>query len=54
MSYGNLGVNSWKGGDSRILQRIWRGEGWPEKWKEGVIISIVKKGEGKRVENIEE
>ena len=28
---------------------MWRGEGWPQSWKEGVIISIVKKGEGGKV-----
>lgn len=26
--------------------RVWKGEGWPEEWKEGVIVPIVKKGEG--------
>lgn len=31
--------------------RVWKGGGWPEAWKEGVIISIVKKGEGERVED---
>jgi len=29
---------------------VWKGEGWPEEWKEGVIILIVKKGEGRKVE----
>lgn len=33
-----------------FCNRIWKGEGWPEEWKEGVIVPIVKKGEGERVE----
>lgn len=31
--------------------RVWKGEEWSEAWKEGVIIPIVKKGEGERVED---
>jgi len=27
-----------------------RWEGWPEKWKEGIIIPIVKKGKEEKVE----
>ncbi|XP_071572942.1 uncharacterized protein [Temnothorax nylanderi] len=34
----------------RFINRIWKGGGWPENWKEGIIAPIVKKGEGKRVE----
>jgi len=30
--------------------RVWKGEWWPEEWKEGIIVPIVKKGEGQRVE----
>lgn len=29
----------------------WKGEGSPEGWKEVVIVSIIKKGEGKVVED---
>jgi len=29
---------------------VWKEEDWPEEWKEGVIIPIVKKGEGRKVE----
>lgn len=25
---------------------MWRGEGWPETWKEGTIVPVVKKGRG--------
>ncbi|XP_011861973.1 PREDICTED: uncharacterized protein LOC105558726, partial [Vollenhovia emeryi] len=32
--------------------RVWKGEaGWPEEWKEGVIVPIVKKRGGKKVED---
>ncbi|CAK9832677.1 Retrovirus-related Pol polyprotein from type-1 retrotransposable element R2 (Fragment) [Anthophora retusa] len=33
-----------------VCSRVWRGEGWPEEWSEGVVVPIVKKGEGKKVE----
>lgn len=33
-----------------FYNRVWKGEGWPEKWKEEVIIPIVKKGEERKVE----
>jgi hypothetical protein len=35
----------------RFCERIWNGEGWPEKWKEGMIVPIVKRKEGERVED---
>lgn len=31
------------------MERIWRDMGWPESWREGVIVLIVKKGEGREV-----
>jgi len=34
-----------------FCNRIWKGEGWPEAWNEGIIIPIIKKGEGERVED---
>jgi len=34
-----------------FCNRVWRGEGWPEMWKEGIIIPLVKKGEGEKVED---
>lgn len=48
----------WKYGGERIEEwvremcnRVWRGEGWPERWKEGIIVPLIKKGAGDRVEN---
>lgn len=38
----------------RICSRVWRGEGWIEEWSEGVIVPVLKKGEGKRVEGYRE
>lgn len=32
-----------------FCNRTWKREGWPEGWKEGLIVPIVKKGEGDRV-----
>jgi len=34
-----------------FCERVWEGEGWPEVWKKGVIVPVVKKGEGGRVED---
>ncbi|KAL6421475.1 hypothetical protein ACFW04_014062 [Cataglyphis niger] len=34
----------------RICNRVWKGEGWIDKWNEGVIVPILKKREGERVE----
>lgn len=33
-----------------LCRRVWRGEGWPKNWREGVIVPIVKKGMGEKVE----
>ena len=37
--------------DSVSSRRVWKGEGWPQGWKEGLIAPITKKGEGTRVED---
>lgn len=29
-----------------LCSKVWKGEGWPEGWREAVMIPIVKKGEG--------
>lgn len=31
--------------------RIWKGEGWSQDWREGMIVPIMKKGEGERAED---
>jgi len=48
----------WKCGRERIEEwiwgfcnRVWRGEGWPEQWKDGIIVPLVKKGAGEKVED---
>jgi len=33
----------------KFCNKVWRGEGWPERWKEGIIISIVKKGKREKM-----
>ncbi|KMQ83226.1 endonuclease-reverse transcriptase, partial [Lasius niger] len=46
----------WKYGGEEVerwawerYNRVWKGEGWPEEWKESVIIPIVKKGRGDEI-----
>lgn len=46
--YGGEVVEDWIW---KLCNRVWGGEGWPEKWKEGVIVPLVKKGEGEKVED---
>ncbi|XP_071572354.1 uncharacterized protein [Temnothorax nylanderi] len=57
---GNDGIlnEAWKYGGEKMVnwiwevcKRVWRGEGWPEQWKEGEIIPLVKKGEGREVKD---
>lgn len=45
--YGGEGLEEcvWK-----FCNRVWKGDGWPEKWKDGIVVPIVKKGEGRIVE----
>lgn len=45
--YGGEEIEHWVW---KTCSRVWKGEGWPETWKEGWIIPIVKSGEGKKVE----
>lgn len=33
-----------------ICNRVWKGEGWPEDWRKEVIIQILKKGQGEKVD----
>ncbi|XP_011883686.1 PREDICTED: RNA-directed DNA polymerase from mobile element jockey-like, partial [Vollenhovia emeryi] len=45
--YGGVELERWIG---EVCNKIWKGEGWPEGWKEGMIVPIVKKGQGGSVE----
>lgn len=36
---------------ARIIEMTWEGEGYPEEWKEGIIVPIKKKGDSKNVES---
>lgn len=46
--YGGEGV---KAAIWRILNEIWKGEGVPEEWEEGIIVPIKKKGKGLKVQD---
>lgn len=37
-----------------VCKRIWRGEGFPDSWKESIIMPIVNKSGAKRVEEYRE
>lgn len=48
----------WKyGGDRleewlwRFCSRVWKGDGWPGDWREGEIVPIIKRGEGKEIKD---
>jgi hypothetical protein len=52
---------AWMYGTERMVERmvelmngVWRGEGFPVDWSEGVICPIFKKGEKNRAENYRE
>lgn len=34
-----------------ICNKVWKGKGWPEEWREGVVVPVVKRGEGEKVED---
>ena len=34
----------------KICNEVWRGEEWPEGWRTGLVVSLIKKGEGVKVE----
>lgn len=46
--YGREGIEEWIW---KFCNRVWKRDGWPGKWKEGVIVPIVKRGERKGMEN---
>lgn len=48
----------WKYGGKEIMEwfwvicnRSWKEEGWPEDWREGVVIPILKKSQGEKVKD---
>lgn len=45
--YGGGELEDWA---RNFVNRLWKGDGWPERWKEGVIILIIKKGIGRKVQ----
>ena len=46
--YGNVKIEK---RITEIFNKVWKGEGFPERWKEGVISPIFKKGGGEMVSN---
>lgn len=44
--YGGKELERWA---EEFLDKIWRGEGWPESWRKGLIVTIVKRGERRKV-----
>ncbi|XP_033216926.1 uncharacterized protein LOC117172803 [Belonocnema kinseyi] len=34
----------------RICKKVWKGEGLPEEWKTWLVVPLIRKGEGKKVE----
>jgi len=44
--YGGEEVRKWLW---EICNGVWRGESWPDEWREGIVVPIVKKREGKKV-----
>lgn len=47
---GSMGGQELKDWMRKLINRVRKGEGWPDEWKEGVIVPIVKKGQGEVVE----
>ncbi|XP_039312991.1 uncharacterized protein LOC120359478 [Solenopsis invicta] len=44
--YGGEEIDEWIW---KMCNKIWRGEGWPKDWNEGVLVPILKRGKGKIV-----
>ncbi|XP_015596047.1 uncharacterized protein LOC107268116 [Cephus cinctus] len=47
----------WRYGGENVVESLWKmcwkirkGEGWPEGWKQGIVVPVVKKGNGEAVE----
>ncbi|XP_070519746.1 golgin subfamily A member 6-like protein 22 [Cardiocondyla obscurior] len=37
-----------------ICKRVWKGEGFPEEWREGIVVPVLKKGKGEKVKEYRE
>lgn len=46
MRYGGKEVRE---GLREVCNRVWKGEGWPEKWGEGVVVPVIKKEMGWKI-----
>ncbi|XP_018375576.1 PREDICTED: uncharacterized protein LOC108769213 [Trachymyrmex cornetzi] len=44
--YGGEGLEEWVW---KMCNEVWKGEGWPELWKEGMVVPVKKKGQGNDV-----
>ena len=44
--YGGEGIEEWVW---EICNKIWKGEGWIREWSEGLVVPILKRGEGREV-----
>jgi len=47
-TYGGDEIEDWVW---HMCNRIWRGEGWPEEWKKGIVIPVMKKKQRRLVGN---
>ena len=47
VKYGGKGVRKeiWK-----ISNKVWKGEGWPKGWRTELVVFLIQKGEGVKVE----
>lgn len=48
---GSMGGSRWGIGFGGCVGRIWKQEGWIKDWNERIIVPLVKKGEGVRIED---
>ncbi|XP_029164823.1 uncharacterized protein LOC114936023 [Nylanderia fulva] len=44
--FGGEGIEKWVW---ELCNKIWKGEGWIREWSEGLVVPILKRGEGKEV-----
>lgn len=53
-----IGNEVWKFGGKEVREwlwiicnKVWKGDGWPKEWREGVVVPILKKGQGGKVQD---